>query len=223
MMVEDITGSDTPAYQDPSQEKKGLGAFASSKRGKMVLGGVGVFALLAIAGALVFTFALQPAEPTTEEAMVPPAGSMPANQGAVVPVSSEATATPPETKPLSSTFAFRDVFVPTTNPATMPESSSGTSDTSGTTADTDGTSGDGDGDGSSDSDVPDDTLLLKSITTVDGEPVATFVWNGQTYEAGEGDTLGDTPWKVVSISGDTVVMMYGDSQVSLTVGQGVSK
>lgn len=217
MMVEDITGSDTPAtYQDPSQKKGGFSAFASSKQGKIVLGAVGVFALVAVVGALVFTFVLQPSGETSPEAMVPPAGAVPANQGTVTQVSSEASATVPETKPLSSTFAFRDIFMPTTKPATTPTSSSTTSGTAATTDDSD------DG-GSGTADVPADTLLLQSVSTVDGEPVATFVWNGQTYTAGEGEQLGDTPWKVVSIDGNTVVMLYGDSQVSLTVGQGVSK
>jgi len=219
MMVEDITGSETPAaYQEPSQGKSGFAAFASSKQGRIVLGAVGVFVLLAVVGVLVFAFVLQPGDDAQQEAMVPPAGAVPPNQGTVTQVSSEANPTEPETKPLSSTFTFRDIFEPTTNPATAPTGSSTTSGTASTTGDTDADDG-----GSSSADVPADTLLLKSVSTVDGEPVATFVWNGETYEAGEGDQLGDTPWKVVSIEGNTVVMLYGDSQVSLTVGQGVSK
>ena len=39
----------------------------------------------------------------------------------------------------------------------------------------------------------------------------------------KGDTLLDTPWKVVDIGDDSVEMLYGDTEVTLTVGQGLSK
>jgi hypothetical protein len=102
--------------------------------------------------------------------------------------------------------------VPTIKPDVAPAST----DTSGTTADTTG-------DGDTGNTVPPNTLQLESVSTVDGEAVATFTWNGQEYTAGEGDQLGDSPWQVVSIEGDTVVMLYGDNRVSLTVGQGITK
>ena len=38
-----------------------------------------------------------------------------------------------------------------------------------------------------------------------------------------GDPIADTPWKVVSIGDTSVVMLYGDTQVTLTTGQGLSK
>ena len=80
-----------------------------------------------------------------------------------------------------------------------------------------------DGEDNGGTSVPANTLLLEDVSEVDGEPVATFTWNGQEYTVGEGDQLGDSPWQVVDISGDTVVMLYGDNRVTLTVGQGITK
>ena len=43
----------------------------------------------------------------------------------------------------------------------------------------------------SDVDVPEDTLYLVSIQTVDGEKTATFIWNDSTYTLAEGDTFAE--------------------------------
>jgi len=232
MMVEDITSPEGSAAFDAAPEpKQGLAGYAATKSGRLVLGGIGLLLVLAAIGAILFLFVLRPNDPDSVEALVPPAGAVSAPV-TDAEASDEESATMPGTKPLSSTFVFRDVFEPTTKPSTPAGSSQGTStadggtSADGTTSDgsnSDGTDGgDGDGDGD-DVDVPADTLLLQSVSTADGEPVATFVWNGQTYTAGEGDQLGETPWQVLDISGNTVVMLYGDTRVTLTVGQGISK
>ncbi|HSK47989.1 MAG TPA: hypothetical protein VLA05_08310 [Coriobacteriia bacterium] len=230
-MVEDITSAaeGSEAFEAAPEPKRGLAGFAATKNGRLVLGGIGLLLVLAAIGAILFLFVLRPDDPDSAEALVPPAGAVSA-PAADAEASDEESATPKDVKPLSSTFVFRDVFEPTMKPSTLPSSSQGTSTTDGgTSADgttTDGTNSDGTdgGDGSGDDvDVPADTLLLQSVSTVDGEPVATFVWNGQTYTVGEGDQLGETPWQVLDISGNTVVMLYGDTRVTLTVGQGISK
>ena len=63
----------------------------------------------------------------------------------------------------------------------------------------------------------------QSIQTVNGVKTATLIWNGTTYNAVEGDTLGDTPWKVLEVNSDSVLMLYGDTQVTLTTGQILTK
>jgi hypothetical protein len=35
--------------------------------------------------------------------------------------------------------------------------------------------------------------------------------------------VGDTPWKVLSISDTSVVMLFGDDRVTISVGQGLTK
>ena len=233
MMVEDIKSPEgTAAFEAEPEPKRGLAGYAATKSGRLVLGGIGLLLVLAAIGAILFLFVLQPNEPDSVEALVPPAGAVSA-PATDAEASEEESATLHRAKPLSSTFVFRDIFEPTTKPSTPSSSSQGTGTANGgTSADgssnggtsSDGTGGTNGGDGDGDAvDVPADTLLLQSVSTADGEPVATFVWNGQTYTAGEGDQLGETPWQVLDISGNTVVMLYGDTRVTLTVGQGISK
>jgi Tfp pilus assembly protein PilP len=71
--------------------------------------------------------------------------------------------------------------------------------------------------------VPKDTIVLHQIVSSNGEYKAVLSWNETTYTAGEGETLGKTPWKVISVSEDSCVLLYGDVRVTLTVGEGMSK
>lgn len=120
----------------------------------------------------------------------------------------------PPRKPLESTFTFRNVFAPTVKRPVEATLTVGSTDTSSSGSST--SSGDT-------VDVPDDTLFLESIQTTDGQKTATLIWNDQKYTVGEGDTIADTPWKVLEINDGSVVMLYGDTEVTLTVGQGLSK
>ena len=70
---------------------------------------------------------------------------------------------------------------------------------------------------------PRDTLFLESIVTLDGVSTATFLWNGERYVVREGEALEGTPWKLVSVDGNTVVMLYGDATVTFSIGQGITK
>ena len=48
-------------------------------------------------------------------------------------------------------------------------------------------------------------------------------WNGQTYTLAEGESIPNTPWQVLEINSSTVVMLYGDARITLSVGVGISK
>jgi hypothetical protein len=187
----------------------GLKGFLQTSTGRLVGGGVAFIVVLGALSAIAFVFFLQPGDGGLDP-LVTPAGGV---EAPTTTSAEEDDVTARSTKPLSSTFVFRDVFEPTVKPTVE---STGTPSSS-----TDATS-QGDTPGGTAS-VPADTLYLESISTVDGIPVANLVWNGKTYQAAEGDQLEGTPWQVLEISGTTVVMLYGDSRVTLTVGQGISK
>jgi hypothetical protein len=103
-------------------------------------------------------------------------------------------------------FTFRDIFKPLAGPAAA--DTGGSTDTSS---------------GVDTSDYAADTLYLINILT-DGETsTAVMIWNQQEYRLAEGDSIANTPWKVLEIRTDDVVMLYGDQQVVLSVGQGISK
>jgi len=184
---------------DVSERRAG---FFSTTAGKLVIGGVAIVAVLAtIAGIGIFFMFGQASDQAGEEAVVtqPQTQAPSAGQGGA-----EASATPRPMPEPEDLFTFRNVFEPTAEVELAPETTDSSSD-GGTV------------------DVSDNTLYLAGVSTVDGEPVAELVWNGQTYMLKEGESIPNSPWQVLSIEGDTVVMLYGDSRITLTVGQGISK
>lgn len=209
-MVDNFNAADPAAVPVSTQGGGGIRGFIGTTTGKLILGVI-VFVVLIIAvGAVVLPGLLSGGGGSDAgDVTVPPAGSVTTSGSAQA--SEEATPTYRKPKPLSTFFVFRDIFEPTVKPvvAGSPSSTSTASGGDTSTADT--------------PDVPPDTLFLVSVDTVDGEDVATFIWNGETYTAGEGDGLAGTPWRVLSIEGDTVTLLFGDTRVTLTVGQGLSK
>jgi hypothetical protein len=68
------------------------------------------------------------------------------------------------------------------------------------------------------------TTGSSNSTSMDSDPpLATFKWNGVTYAVAEGEQVDSSPWQVVMIAEDSVLMLYGDTQVTITVGHSVSK
>lgn len=210
------TGPGTSGYDTEPAAKSGLAGFMASTLGKLVVGGVLVLLILA---ALAAVFLLG----SDDVPEGPTGGIVPGSAGTTS--SAEATPAIRTEPPLEETFAFRNVFAPTTKPRFVPTSNTGgtTDGTNGGTTDgtTDGTNGGGGA--LNPADLPANTLFLESIVTVDGVSTATFLWNGETYVVKEGEVLQGTPWKLVSIDGNTVVMLYGDARITFTIGQGITK
>lgn len=197
-----------PELDSPKTAGGRLGAALSTSRGRIVAGGIGLVVMLGLLAVVVFVFLLKPDGPA-----IPPVVKASSTTATTTPVSQA----PPVNRPakaISGEFAFRDIFEPTFVP--KPEGT-----TSSTTT---GTASDGTGDTGSSANANDaDTLYLVAVATVDGHPTGSFLWNGETFQAAAGEQLGTTPWSVVDIDGDSVTMLYGDSRVTLTVGQGLSK
>ncbi len=203
-VVDNLGTPDAPssAPLDMAVEPEKRPGFFSTTAGKLVIGGIAIVVVL-IAIAVIGTFFLlgQSSESDSEVVVVnteTPSGTAD---------SAEASATPRPVPTPQDIFTFRNVFEPTVKVTLTPTSGSGSSDGGSV-------------------DVPDNTLYLAGVSTVDGEPVAELVWNGQTYTLDRGWSRSrDSPWKVLSIdtTNGTVVMLYGDSRVTLTVGQGISK
>jgi membrane-associated protease RseP (regulator of RpoE activity) len=234
---------DAPAAGEPaadgvdaavSEPKKG---FFSTTAGKIVAGCLAVTVLLVIAGVvvgLVLTFmggaifesVLDPifggqaavsTAPTATPAPsktatgTPKPGVKVTSKVATTAAGAEVTVTVVEVTN-ADVFEFRDPFVPLIGRVKESKASSSTTSTSG------GGSG-----GTTTTTVDPNTLVLESISTVDGKRVGTFTWNGNTYVAGAGQRIDSSPWQVVSVSSDSAVVLFGDERITLTVGQGVSK
>lgn len=196
-MVGPLNTPDIPSVA-PEAPKSGIAGFLSTTLGKLVVGGVLVLLIGGAAAAAAFVFLFSEMNNAVQDAL---------NGGAVVATGTAPVAEVPMERPaprLSDNFAFRNIFRPTVKPSVPPSSSVDASDGAVPT-------------------LPPDTLFLQSISVVDGEPKGTFIWNGATFTVGEDEVLEGTPWKVLSLSEGTAVMLFGDSRVTLTVGQATGK
>jgi hypothetical protein len=176
--------------------RSGLGTIVLALAGLAIVGGV-------IAALVLFVFADKPAdiEVRTPEK---PAASQPA--GTTSPAAPQsATVTPVRN---DQVFTFRDVFEPLLKPINKPTAST-TTTTSTAIVDT--------------SDYSANTLYLIGIVTEDGVMKAVLVWDQAEMKLAEGQSISGTPWKVLGVRETSVIMLYGDQQVVLTVGQGIQK
>ena len=202
-MVDYQNGVDPSAAPvDPGADDAKQG-FLNTSTGKLVVGGIALVLVLAAVGAAVFYFVFGGSVSGSVEVVNNPTPSASQNSSATT----EAPVNPPE-RSLASTFTFRNIFAPTVKKTY--EVTATTTSESGTASETA-------------VDVPADTLYLQAIISENGEPKAVFIWNDATYTVGEGEQVGTSPWKVLQINSDSVLMLYGDSQVTLSVGQGVGK
>ena len=67
------------------------------------------------------------------------------------------------------------------------------------------------------------TLYLEGVVTQDGVMMAVLRYNGQVYTLAPGGVIPGTPWQVLRVTSTSVTMLYGDIQVTLAVGQGITK
>lgn len=65
------------------------------------------------------------------------------------------------------------------------------------------------------------TLTLLEIIEDNGVRKAVLRLGATTYTLAAGERLDSTPWKVVSVGTNSATMLFGDSQIVLTVGQGI--
>jgi len=213
-VVDELNTPNTPqapeaAMAAPAEAPAKQGFFSTSK-GRLVVIVAALAALAVIAGvalALVF-FVFGDSAPEVEVRVT---GSTESTATAGGEPTAQAEATPAPEVSNSEVFTFRDIFEPLLKP--LPEASSDTTltpDASEPTTDTANTYTPG-------------TLFLQNIVSENGELLAVLIYDGTTYTLGEGERVGDSPWQVLEVRSDSVVMLYGDTQVVLTVGQGVTK
>jgi hypothetical protein len=208
-VVDSLNNPETPQSVpevEATESAKGPAGFLGSTVGKLVIGGVALVLVLGAIGAILMLFVFNDTSSDEGSTASVPAPSADASATTQTAPAQEESPTVRPADEWADTFVFRNVFQPTIKVTLAP------------LPDTDEDNGEDPA-----ADVPADTLYLDSVETVDGVPTANLIWNGTTYSLEEGESIPDTPWKVVSIEGDTVVMLYGDARVTLTVGQGLSK
>lgn len=200
-----------PPIDEPSAKKPGL---LSTTGGKIVavvvgLGILGIIAGIAVAIVL-YVFgsqAVQELEDQMEQAATEAETAETGSESAGS-VAAQAEAPAPEVAN-SEIFTFRDIFVPLIKP--LPDETTTTSTTTSTTT--------------TDTVTPtaNNTLYLDGVVTQNGVLMAVLRYNGASYTLGPGGVIPNSPWEVLRVSSTTVTMLYGDVQVTLSVGQGITK
>lgn len=196
----------TTAVGAPSDTKKG---FLSTTGGKVVaivvgLGLLGIIAGIAVAIVL-YVVGGQAADEISDQIEQQVTETAQPATGSVV---AEAEAPAPEVTN-SEVFTFRNIFVPLIKPPVV-ETAVPPGTTSGTTTD-------------SVTPTTQNTLYLDGVVTQNGVLSAVLLWNGQTYTLAPGGVIPNSPWEVLRVSSTSVTMLYGENQVTLSVGQGISK
>lgn len=178
----------------------GIKGFFASTLGRVLLIGCAVSTLLGIIAVVAVialgVFAAKEVTTGLQSAMTnaPVTGAVPATS----------SAQPTTAVPAIPTIDNRDVFTPRDPFEPIPAPLIPTETVSG-------------------SSVHDDILVLVDIVTESGVRKAVLRYNGTQYTLAAGGQVGDTPWRVFQVNAGSVVMIYGDDRVTLTVGQGISK
>lgn len=192
--------SDEPAVpvtspeSGPSSKAGGIQGFFSTTVGRIVLIGGAVAILLVILGVVAVILLGGFVGQQLSEA---PSGSVTTTQAAG---STSASATVPAVPAVTD----GDVFSPRNpfEPVVVPASATATEGTGVVTGD-------------------ENTLTLIEIIEENGVRKAVLQLGATTYTLAAGEQLGSTPWQVVSVGTTSVTVLYGDSQIVLTVGQGI--
>ncbi len=215
-MVDDLTPQGSmPPVETPGAQGQKQG-FLSTTTGKIVVIGAAVFAFLVVAGIVTFvviTFFFVDAVNDSAEQIANEIEQEQSETGSAEEATTS-VALEPSPIPLSSIFTFRDIFNPLIDPTPAEETTGTTTD--GTT--TDGTTTDG----TVTTPGEPDTLYLQDIVVENGVSKAVLSLNGVTYTLAEGQAITGTPWLVLNIYSGSVTMLYGDSQVTLVIGQGIA-
>ena len=67
------------------------------------------------------------------------------------------------------------------------------------------------------------TLYLDGVVTQNGVLMAQLRYNGTSYTLGAGGVIPNPPWQGLRDTTASVTMLYGAIQVTLSVGEGVTK
>jgi hypothetical protein len=163
----------------------------------LVLGAVVYFALGAL-GVSLLNSAITgtPATVTPGITSVPTTASAAASTATVLPIPDVSDA---------DVFTPRDPFVPIVPEVEASTSTSSSSSSSSASTDTSG------------------TLILQDIVTENGVRKAVVRLDGVTYTLAAGKQVGSSSWSIVTVNSSSVVVLYGDEQVTITLGQGSSK
>lgn len=199
-----VTGAQTQGPVDVAGKKPG---FFQTSMGRIVaiIGGLSVLGIIAgIAAAVLLVGIARDAAEVIETEI---GQAVQSQEPSAATTGTVSAAGPAREVKNAEVFTFRDIFDPLLKPIPEPSAPS-TTTPSATDTETPYAQG---------------VLYLDGVVTEDGVLKAVLRYNGQTYTLGPGEGIPGTPWEVLRVSSTSVTMLYGDVQVTLAVGQGITK
>jgi len=189
--------------------KGNIKGFMGTSKGKGLALGL-LLVVVALVGLLVMTFAFPKPDAQPLKPVAKPAGTNPAPAPTAQNQSTDTATSDTETVPKDVDLTnFRDPFKPLAILASSTNSTSSQENTSTST-------------GTNIASAI-ESLSLVSITEQNGEPYATFNYKGTTYMVKEGERIADSEFQVIDIGEGSVTLLYGDSLLTLQVGDEIIK
>lgn len=181
--------------------------FMGTPKGKGLALGL-LLILIALVALLVMTFAFPKSDVQPVSPVPKPAGTNPNPAPAAQSQSTDTATSDTETVPKDADLTnFRDPFKPLAILASSTDNSGSQESTSTSTSISSAI----------------ESLSLVSITEQNGEKYATFNYKGTTYMVKEGERIADSEFQVIDIGEGSVTLLYGDSLLTLQVGDEIIK
>jgi hypothetical protein len=66
-------------------------------------------------------------------------------------------------------------------------------------------------------------LEVQDIFTENGVKYASIKYGATVYKVKEGDRVDESPYEVLTIGSDSVILLYGDQRVEVSIGESIVK
>jgi len=181
-----------------------LREFLKTKKGRLIAGIIGILCIFLV---FLLFFIIKGQEPTNEAVVV----TKSTTESQMVEEKTEEEAVEESSKVKEGetdsfeVYEYKDPFEPLVG-----ESSSSTSGTSTAASETEPSSG-----------VL--ILALEDIYTEDGVKYASIRYGSTVYKVTEGDRIDDSPYQLISIGEESVILLYGEDQLEVRLGQEIIK
>ena len=206
--------------------------FIKTPLGKLALVGVVLLILLFLAAFLVGIFFLfSSLRTTSKEASKVPVEIKKTSETATASAkkSTSETDTAKDEKPEELTsfevYEYKDPFEPliTEESTGTPGSGDTTPTTPTTTPGDEGDEGEESSTGSGEETTGPQVLEVQDIYTENGTKYSSVKYGSSVHKVKEGDRVNESPYEVLTIGTDSVVFLYGDQRVQVSIGESILK
>lgn len=131
---------------------------------------------------------------------------------------------PAELSSIFEVYEYKDPFEPLiTEDSTGTTGSDDTTPSTTTTPDDEGDEGEESSTGSGEETTGPQVLEVQDIYTENGTKYSSVKYGSSVHKVKEGDRVDESPYEVLTIGTDSVVFLYGDQRVQVSIGESILK